>query len=231
MYQVQPIIGMQQPTTPTTLPSFRNQLREACIRVPKVYDWLLATRWERFKIPLSVHCRHLLQEALDAGQEIYVQCLDPFSPTRSKDRSCCALPSPHKTKINVRGNMVPVGIVSTLFQTNVTLFFFADCRLLFDFSPTIQMEHEIVVCLPEPLDEKNILCRIATGECLPFTGFLANGMIELELFLCQEIIVEAHVQLELMAKNGTPRLHPFPVRPRIPRLRLDSIQEKGLHPR
>ncbi|QRG67222.1 hypothetical protein [Brevibacillus choshinensis] len=195
----------QHSLMPNVPPLLDNLLREVGICVPKVYDWLLATSWERFKLSLPVHFRPLIQ-----AEEISVHCLDPFSPMRSTDRSCCVLAEPRKLNLLVKGNVVPSAIIRTLFQTSVALYFFAGHRLLFDYYAPIHMVTESVVCLPEPLNEKNVRCRIAAGECTPFTGFLRSGMIELELFLIQEISVETQAILEVTAKACTPRIDRIP---------------------
>jgi DNA-binding beta-propeller fold protein YncE len=186
-----------------------------CIRVQKVYDWVVAANRDRNKVPIPDDCRPLVDAAIRAGQNITIQCVEPVvpptfplipkpQPAQALDFSCTIIGIRRETII-VNGNFVPVGIVRFLFGATLLIRVFANGTLLCEIPATIQFDEEIVLCLPEPLDESNILCRITAVECMPTNTVLLGGMVELEVTLCKEIRVEAEVKLEVLAKFCHPR--------------------------
>ncbi|WP_301173419.1 hypothetical protein [Brevibacillus nitrificans] len=209
-----PIKENEQNLEPTPPPLFPGSLQEVCIRAPRVYDWILSGNWHRYQICVPDPCKDVLQEALCAGREVYVRCLDPFSPEHAGALSIRVLPPIRRTVIQVNGCTAPVGVIRTSLELCASILVFADCELLFDFTTPLLLQDELVVSLPESLNESDICCRVATGECLPFTGFLHHNVIELELLVCTEIIVEACSTLEILAKPCLPRTNLIPVPPR-----------------
>ncbi|MED4752235.1 YncE family protein [Brevibacillus choshinensis] len=202
------------PPTPAPLPTAA-PLPTDCIRVQKVYDWVVAANRDRNKVPIPDDCRPLIDAAIRAGQNITIQCVEPTvpptfplipkpQPTQSLDFSCTVI-GIRRENIIVNGNIVPVGIVRFLFGATLLIRVFANGTLLCEFPATIQFDDEIVLCLPEPLDESNILCRITAVECMPNNTILLGGMVELEVLICKEIQVEAEVKLEVLAKFCSPR--------------------------
>ncbi|MGK5507761.1 beta-propeller fold lactonase family protein [Brevibacillus formosus] len=186
-----------------------------CIRVQKVYDWVVAAIRDRNKVPIPEVCRPLVDEAIRTGQSIAIQCVEPIvpptfplipkpQPTQSLNFSCTIIDI-RRENVIVSGNVVPVGIVRFLFGATLLIRIFAKGTLLCEFPATIQFDDAIVLCLPEPLDESNILCRITAVECNPIGTVLLGGMVELEVIICKEIQVEAEVKLEVLAKFCSPR--------------------------
>jgi hypothetical protein len=224
VHKVKPIKGYQLPTptpTPTAPPLIPNNLQEECIRVQKVYDWVVFANRDRNKVPIPDDCRPLVDAAIRAGQDITIQCVEPIvpppfplipkpQPTISPEFSCRVIGIRRET-IVVGGAVVRVGVVRFLFGATVLLRIFADGTFLCEFPATIQFDDEVVLCLPEPLDESNILCRITAIECMPIGSVLLGGMVELEITICKEIQVEAEVKLEVLAKFCAPRPNDIPV--------------------
>ncbi|MED4586760.1 hypothetical protein P9578_28805, partial [Brevibacillus choshinensis] len=203
------------PVITTPAPLIPNNVQEECIRVQKVYDWVVTANRDRNKVPLPEDCRPLVDAAIRAGQNITIQCVEPIvpptfplipkpQPTQSLDFSCTVI-GIRRENIIVNGNIVRVGIVRFLFGATLLIRVFANGTLLCEFPATIQFDDEIVLCLPEPLDESNILCRITAVECNPIGNVLLGGMVELEVTICKEIQVEAEVKLEVLAKFCSPR--------------------------
>ena len=80
-HHVKPIMGRQLPTpTPTATPPISNNLQEECIRVNKVYDWVVLANSYRNKIALPDDCQALVDAAIRAGQDITLSCVEPVSP-------------------------------------------------------------------------------------------------------------------------------------------------------
>ncbi len=213
-----------------------SQLREVYIRVPKLYDWVLTTSYARTPVTVPPKYRSLVHEAINAGKRISVQCITQNEPC-SPAAVACQVHSPiRRTTILHKGNPVPMGIVQLSFQTPLNLLFFADCDLLFDFMHPLELEDELVLCVPEPLDQESIVCRIADFECTAQTGYLFDDKIMLHVFVCHELLVEAKSVLEIMAQACKPRpnfltapprllpLHctPFSPPPACPRLQVQT---------
>lgn len=219
MNHVKPIKGRQVPTptpTPTALPPISNNLQEECIRVQKVYDWVVLANNYTNKVPIPDDCRALVDAAIRAGQDISIACLE--TPGFS-----CNVVSIRRENIIVNGTTVRVGVVRFIFSATVTVRIFADGSPLCSFDTTIQFDDEVVLCLPEPLDEDNIICRITAVECNPIGNVLLGGMVQLEVIICAEIQVEAEVKLEVLAKFCAPRRDTIPVPSPTPFFRCPPI--------
>lgn len=69
----------------------------------------------------------------------------------------------------------------------------------------VQVRTQVVVCLPDLLDERNINCRAFNLQCNT-SGMIFNGnAIDVELTVCKEVQVEAEVKLEVLGKFAQPR--------------------------
>ncbi|WNC16624.1 hypothetical protein [Brevibacillus brevis] len=207
MNQVKPIKGRQLPTpTPTATPPIPNNLQPECIRVNKVYDWVVLANSYRNKVALPDDCRALVDAAIRAGQEITISCVEPVAPGPT-----CNVVSIRRESIVVGGTTVRVGVVRFVFGATVLVRVFADGTPLCEFTTTVQFDQEVVLCLPEPLDENNVVCRISALECNPVGNVLLGGMVQLDVIVCVEVQVEAEVKLEVLAKFCSPRPNNIPV--------------------
>jgi len=218
-HHVKPIMGRQLPTpTPTATPPISNNLQEECIRVNKVYDWVVLANSYRNKIAIPDDCRALVDAAIRAGQDISFSCVEPVTPAPT-----CSVVGIRRETIVVGGTTVRVGVVHFVFSATVQLTVFADGTPLCTFTTTVQFDQEVVLCLPEPLDEDNIVCRISAIECNPTGSVLLGGMVQLDVIVCVEIQVEAEVKLEVLAKFCSPRPNTIPVPSPTPSFRCPPI--------
>ncbi|GIO04831.1 hypothetical protein J31TS6_08590 [Brevibacillus reuszeri] len=216
---VKPIMGRQLPTpTPTATPPIPNNLQEECIRVNKVYDWVVLANSYRNKIAIPDDCRALVDAAIRAGQDISFSCVEPVTPAPT-----CSVVGIRRETIVVGGTTVRVGVVHFVFGATVQLTVFADGTPLCTFTTTVQFDQEVVLCLPEPLGEDNIVCRISAIECSPTGSVLLGGMVQLDVIICVEIQVEAEVKLEVLAKFCSPRPNTIPVPSPTPSFRCPPI--------
>lgn len=219
MNQAKPIKGRQIPTpTPTATPPIPNNLQEECIRVQKVYDWVVLANSYRNKVAIPDDCRALVDAAIRAGQDVTISCVEPLTPPPS-----CNVVSIRRENIVVGGTTVRVGVVRFVFSATVLVRVFSDGTPLCEFSTTIQFDQEVVLCLPEPLNEDNIVCRITAIECNPVGNVLLGGMVQLDVIVCVEIQVEAEVKLEVLAKFCAPRPNSIPVPSPTPSFRCPPI--------
>jgi hypothetical protein len=195
-----------------------NDVREECICVPKVYDWVIVPNHDRNKVLIPEPCRVEVEALLDDGVPIRVEVIQPVVPPRfpiscgpqssSSSVSCSVIPPVRHITIPspVNGRPIEVSLVRFLFVITVTVVVFRDdtatevCR----FDTTIQLDDDIVLCLPEPLDESNIRCRVVDLSVVP-SGVIFDGLVELSVQLCKEIQVQADVKLEVLARFCHPR--------------------------
>jgi hypothetical protein len=139
-------------------------------------------------------------------------------PSHSLEFSCTVV-SIRRENIIINGRSVTVGIVRFVFGAELRISILADGKLLCEFPVTIQFDDEVVLCLPEPLDESNIVCRIIAIECTPNAHVLLGGMVELEIVICKDIQVEAEIKLEVLGKFCSPRPANIPVPTTTPSFR------------
>ncbi|RNB80415.1 hypothetical protein EDM59_24045 [Brevibacillus nitrificans] len=183
-----------------------NNLQAECVLVPKVYDWVVLASAYHSKIEIPRECRLLVDAAILAGQQVTFTCLDQPIPAPS-----CQIIGMRRESIRVGGAFVRVGVVRFLFSTALPIGVLADGIPLCQFSSAVQFEQEVVLCLPEPLGEANILCRTLAVECQSSGNVLLGGMLPVDVQLCAEIQVEQEVRLELLAKFCSPRPNNVPV--------------------
>ncbi|PTX60330.1 hypothetical protein C8P63_10995 [Melghirimyces profundicolus] len=222
MKRLRPIRGAQEP------PLIPNDVQPECICVPKVYDWVQDVNRVTKTVPLPdgtdspPGCRELVEEAIAGGQVVTAECSAPDVPPLfpltcapeppQPGQPTCRVVSIQRTTIPVNGQQVPVAIVRMQFNFVVNVTIFADGTQLCNFDVPISVPGEVVLCLPEPLDETNINCRITAIQCNVVQVF--DGAVELDLIVCKDIQVEAEVKLEVLAKFCKPR-QPIPVPPPV----------------
>ncbi|MBA4494339.1 hypothetical protein ACFO25_05360 [Paenactinomyces guangxiensis] len=210
------IQGSQLPLPP-------NNAQEECIRVQKVYDWVIFANVERNKAPIPAECLEAVEAALQNGDALRVDVSCPAGtgtfPLLPKPQpepvpgqpSCrvvqpirrITIPSP------VTGTPVEVAIVRILFLVPVTISIFNETaptptQICPPFVVPVRFSDDVVLCLPQPLNEENILCRITEVNCSA-TGLIFDGEVEIEVSICKEVQVEAEVKLEVLAKFCQPR--------------------------
>jgi hypothetical protein len=216
---IRKIQGAQVVTT-TVAPPRPNNLQEECIRVQKVYDWIVATNRDRNKVAIPDTCRAAVDAALAAGNALRIECIEPDvpptfplipkpqpTPAPGSGFRCDVISIRRPVTVNVNGRLVEAAVVRVLFTVTLTIVVIDEttgvelCR----FPVIVRFDDEFVLCVPEPLGRENILCRITAIDCTPTMNVLLGDMIELEVTICKEIQVEAEVKLEVLAKFCQPR--------------------------
>jgi hypothetical protein len=217
---IRKIQGAQVPVTTTIAPPRPNNLQEECIRVQKVYDWIVSATRYRNKVAIPDTCRPAVDAALAAGNVLRIECVEPdvppvfplipkpqLTPAPGTEFRCDVISIRRPVTVNVNGRLVEAAVVRVLFTVTLTVAIFDEttgtelCR----FPVIVRFDDEFVLCVPEPLGRENILCRITAIDCTPTLNVLLGDMIELEVTICKEIQVEAEVKLEVLAKFCQPR--------------------------
>jgi hypothetical protein len=168
-----------------------------------------------------------VEEALERGDALRVECNAPMvpgafpippkpQPEPVPGQPSCRVVGPIKRQCipsPVTGQPIEVGLVRILFIVPVTVIIINEtvgvelCR----FTVPVRFSDDVVLCLPKPLNETNVLCRIIDIECNA-TGLIFDGEVEIEVNICKEVQVEAEVKLEVLAKFCQPR-GPFEIPP------------------
>ncbi|MGN7472098.1 hypothetical protein [Brevibacillus sp. SAFN-007a] len=187
-------------------------LREQYVRLPKVYDWVLVTSYSRLRLPVPEPFRPSLHAALRNGQPLSVQCLPPDHPCSCQPVSCRLLPQLRQATYLADSQPMPLSIARFVIEATLSVLFFATGDLLFELPVPLALDEHVALSLPPPLDHTNITYRIAAAECRPNPALLPHtGAVELDVFACLEILVEAPVVLEVMGRMCTPRPDSIPV--------------------
>ncbi|WP_149453990.1 hypothetical protein [Pasteuria penetrans] len=195
-----------------------NDVQEECICVPKVYDWVVVPNDDRNKVLIPDPCRGEIESLLVEGVPIRVDVIQPPIPPKfpiscgppavQANISCSVIPPIRHIQIAspVNGRPIDVALVRFLFVVNATIVLTREdtdaeiCR----FEASTQLDDDIILCLPKPLDESNIRCRVIELSICP-SGVIFDGLVELSVQLCKEIQVEADVKLEVMGRFCHPR--------------------------
>ncbi|WP_055743046.1 BMQ_0737 family morphogenetic spore coat protein [Brevibacillus choshinensis] len=206
---------------PTETPPAPINLEASCIRVQKVYDWIVSSNRERSKVPVPEECLPMVDAAIQSGMDIAVRCIEPAVPPvfplsksprlESVPDFSCGIVSVRRAQMTINQTSFLVGIVRFVSRATVLVSIFADGDLLCEFPVTVQFYDEVLLCLPQPLDENNIFCRITGIECSVNTHFLFGGMVELDIVVCKEIQVEAEIKMEVLGEFCSPRPNNIPL--------------------
>ncbi|WP_173917523.1 hypothetical protein [Halobacillus sp. Marseille-Q1614] len=210
-----------------------NSLMPECIRVTKVYDWItdINSYENKTSIPEFSQCKDpcasRVRGALEKHHDIRVECSTPEVPppfplkdlkkfSHKHDKKCPDKFERFSCEIIEIMNGTP-GIIRVLWTVFVELKIFDDTegKLLCKFDVPVQFDEEYMICIPEPLDEKNITCRITKIFCNPTNRVLLGDLVQLRVTICKEIQVEAEVKLEVLGKFCQPRPNDIPLPPPI----------------
>lgn len=153
------------------------------IRTNRVYDWVLDEKYTNESVPLMNQFNDLVErigrgEGLSCSVE---QMNKPF---------ICHVKS-------VRNGSPGIARIETKLLIDVNI-------LDKTVKIPVYFEDEIALCIPSPLSEKNVSCRVVDIKILN-TRF-TNQLMNLDLQVCREILVEDEIKLEVEGNQCTPRL-------------------------
>ncbi len=179
-----------------------------CIRVQKVYDWVMDATDTDQEICIPEGCKEAIMDAIKHKRgPLSVTCEAPEVPG--------TFPLIPKPQPNPEGNAICVissnfrripggnlAVIKAVFRVRpLVVIEDSDGEEVCVFRPTINLFKKVVVCLPEGLTRDNILCRITQVTC--DENFIADADpdlgLQLEVNVCFEIQVEAEVKLEVLS--------------------------------
>ncbi|WLR46542.1 hypothetical protein LC065_13290 [Halobacillus litoralis] len=209
-----------------------NNVQEECVRVQKVYDWVVDAVSRDDRITVPEECQAAIDLAVEEGRiPLDVTCEAPEvpplfplipkpQPDPSGDAFCVISANIERPKtVYVDGVPVEVAVIKAVFRVLPTVTVRdSNGDIICEFMPAITQSKKIAVCLPEPLTRDNILCRITQITCDEnFLEDAPGGELDLQLdvTICFEIQVEAEVKLEIWAKFCHPRENDIRVKDRV----------------
>lgn len=171
-----------------------NPVGPECIRVTKIYDWVVLTGRERTNLTIPDECLARINEARAEGNLITATC------SEIKKSRCCDLISSVPADIGVPGAQ----IVTLSFHVQIKVQFFSNgvaipgCK----FVAPVNMFEDVILCYPEGTD---INCSIYEVKCNVLLNRLAGNVVVLDVVICPSVSVEAKVALEVEARFCGPR--------------------------
>lgn len=165
-----------------------------CIAVPKVYDWIIHSNHENKKAGIPEDCYKKIKPYLNKCKKVTVSC------TEIPKKRCCEI-----LDVKPASTGDPQAKLITLSQQfffYVT--FYQDSKPIPDccFTVPISFINHIILCYPEGTD---IHCEVTDLTCHAVVNAALEDTVMLDVFICQEITVEAEVKLEVDATFCSPR--------------------------
>jgi hypothetical protein len=206
-----------RPIKVSQLPLIPNDVQPECICVPKVYDWVVSPNHDRASVAIPGPCNDTITELVQAGVPLQVEVVAP-APTRAFPLSSAPsqagivvsvlgpirrIPIPDPTIVGTFIEVAQVRFLTTI-TAPITIIRTDIDEIVCDFIASIQLDDEVVICLPPPLHQDNIQSRVLNLNIVP-TGVILNGFVELDVTLCHEVQVKTDVIMEVVAKFCQPR--------------------------
>jgi hypothetical protein len=187
---IRPIRGKQVSATPTFVP---NPIRPECIRVTKVYDWVVTTNRDRNKVPVPEPCFTEIENCRHSGNAVTASC-EEIPGARGFD----VISTTPATNTGVPG-----AVVATIaFHTTIRIQFFCNGAPLCDFPVPVSFVDDFLLCNPTGT---TIVPNIFDVRCSVLLNQMLGNMLVIDVIMCKEVQVEAEVKLEVEAKFCGPR--------------------------
>ncbi|MFK4390773.1 hypothetical protein CN563_22395 [Bacillus sp. AFS026049] len=172
-----------------------NPIGPECIRVTKVYDWVVLTNRDRNKVQIPEECFAAIEDARHDGNTITATCSEVVG-TRSCD-FIGAIPANIPTVPGAQ-------IVSLAFHVHIRVQFFCNGDPIpgCNFVVPVSFMDEVILCFPEGTE---INCNIFDVQCTVVLNQMLGDMVVLDVTMCKDVQVEAEVKLEVEAKFCGPR--------------------------
>jgi len=172
-----------------------NPIGPECIRVTKVYDWVVMTNRDRNKVPIPSECFEAIENCRAEGNAVTAACSEVEG-----SRTCDFLgsrPAPEDFGPGVQ-------IVSLAFHVQLQIQFFCNGRPIpgCGFVVPVSFVDDVILCFPEGTE---INCNIYDVQCSVVLNQMLGNMVMIDVVMCKDVQVEAEVKLEVEAKFCGPR--------------------------
>ncbi len=172
-----------------------NPIGPECIRVTKVYDWVVLTNRDRNKVPIPDECFAQIEACRDDGNIVTATCMEVLDTRR-----CDFVGAVPANIPDVPGAQ----IVTLAFHVHIRIQFFCNGVALpgCNFVVPVSFVDDVVLCFPEGTE---INCNIFDVQCNVLLNQMLGNMVVIDVVMCKDVQVEAEVKLEVEAKFCGPR--------------------------
>lgn len=174
-----------------------------CIRVNKVYDWVLLNTDEIKNIAIPAPSLAILQPLIDAGNVL--QVIGKLTPANVTTKIVSVV---RKTVI-INGKEIEIGCAQILKTVTLTVEVYntttGSAIPVVTFPVTFQMLERVGLCFPQPFTSNNITTHVLSTNAVSLSDVPIDGNFIFEISICQDVYVETEVKLEVQGKFCEPR--------------------------
>ncbi|KSU64379.1 hypothetical protein AS034_00615 [[Bacillus] enclensis] len=182
---IKPIQGKQTPNP--------NPIGPECIRVTKVYDWVVISDRYINKVDIPKDCIARIKRCLKRAGQVTATCEEVLGSRDCEVAACRPAKVP-----GVEG----ARIVTLVLSTELRIHFFCSGRFICKFTVPVSFTDEVILCNPPGTEIK---CDIFEVDCAVVLSRLLDNKVLIDLVICADVQVEAEVKLEVEAKFCGPR--------------------------
>jgi hypothetical protein len=169
-----------------------NPIGPECIRVNKVYDWVVISNRDKNKVPIPTTIFDAIEACRHNGDLVTATCAEV-----PNSRTCDVV---NDVPANVG---IPSARIVTLAQhVHIRVTFFCNGNLIDFFDIPVSFMDEVILCFPTGT---TINCAIFDVNCSVLLNEMLGNMVILDVVVCKDVQVEAEVKLEVEAKFCGPR--------------------------
>lgn len=187
-----------------TLSTRQAEPTNECIRVDKVYDWVIIPTDEIKQIPIPETSLVLIQAAIAAGHQLQIT-----GTINLPDDVTTSIVSVIRKTVLIDGEPVVVGCAQILKTVTLTVNVFdittGVTTPIATFTSTFQILERAGVCFPVPLTASNIHLKVTSASAISLSDVPVNDNFIFEIGICQDLQVETEVKLEVLGSFCEPR--------------------------
>lgn len=179
-------------------------LSNECIRVNKVYDWLVLATDQVQEIPIPGDSLTIIENALAADQQLLVT-----ATINLPEDIISNIVSIVRKIVIIDDQPVEVGCAQILKTVTLDISVFNITTGASDpittFTSTFQILERAGLCFPDSFTTDNIALNITSATATSLSNVPVNGNFIFEIGICQDLQVETEVNLKVPAEFCEPR--------------------------
>jgi hypothetical protein len=169
-----------------------NPIGPECIRVNKIYDWVVISDRDKNKVPIPDAVFDAIEACRHNGDQVTATCTEV-----PNSRRCDVL---NAVPANIG---IPSAKIVTLAQhVHIRITFFCNGTQIGQFDVPVSLMEDVILCFPEGT---TINCSIFDVKCNVVLNEMLGNMLIIDVVVCKDVQVEAEVKLEVEAKFCGPR--------------------------
>jgi hypothetical protein len=174
-----------------------------CIRVNKIYDWVMLNTCEIKQVTVPDENLATLQALIDAGHLLEVIGTIDVADITTR------IVSVVRKNIIIHCKKTEIGCAQILKTVPLTIEVYdqttGSTTPVVSFSTTFQILERVGLCFPEEFTVDNINIHVRNAEAVSLSNTPVNGNFIFEITICQDVQVETEVKLEVQGKFCEPR--------------------------